>query len=353
MVHFEQDSNDPSRCHVLRGTGRIPLAAFLAEHDIVVNCVLQDTAAPLMFVTAGELSSFASGSLIVDVSCDEGMGFSWARPTTFAEPMVTVGNNVHYYAVDHSPSHLWNSATWEISEALLPHLRRCSPAPGDGTRTRHPAVHRNPRRGDPQPAHPVLPAPFTGVSAPTAAAGALEIPAGPDRRPHMAAAAARVSELRCTRCGPAAQGRRSALSSGPATSAYSLASSRIMPRLSPDSSLRRCRIPFMPARRRHGGEDRAAEQREPAGNVSQRHHDHGGHQGQRHGRYQQQREHRHGDHGLGRPVRRPLCVPTGHHAHLSGPEPVNGPRLPEQHDMSCPLRLTRPSVRIIRHRAAL
>jgi alanine dehydrogenase len=123
MVHFEQDTDDPSRCYVLGGNGRIPLAAFLAEHDIVVNCVLQDTDAPLMFVTTGELGSFARGSLIVDVSCDEGMGFSWARPTTFAEPMVTVGNNVSYYAVDHSPSHLWNSATWEISEALLPHLR--------------------------------------------------------------------------------------------------------------------------------------------------------------------------------------------------------------------------------------
>jgi alanine dehydrogenase len=31
MVHFEQDPGDPSRCHVLRGTSRIPLAAFLAE----------------------------------------------------------------------------------------------------------------------------------------------------------------------------------------------------------------------------------------------------------------------------------------------------------------------------------
>ena len=29
---------------------------------------------------------------------------------------------MHYYAVDHSPSYLWNSATWENSEALLPHL---------------------------------------------------------------------------------------------------------------------------------------------------------------------------------------------------------------------------------------
>ena len=108
---------------LLREGSRVPLAAFLAEHDVVVNCVLQDTDAPLMFVTSDELGSFVPGSLIVDVSCDEGMGFSWARPTSFAEPMFTVGNNVRYYGVDHSPSHLWDSATWEISEALLPHLR--------------------------------------------------------------------------------------------------------------------------------------------------------------------------------------------------------------------------------------
>ena len=51
------------------------------------------------------------------------MGFSWARPTTFAEPTFVVGDHVLYYAVDHSPSYLWDSATWEISEALLPFLR--------------------------------------------------------------------------------------------------------------------------------------------------------------------------------------------------------------------------------------
>jgi alanine dehydrogenase len=123
MVHFEPDADQPGRCHALRETGRVPMAAFLAGHDIVVNCVLQDTDTPLIFVNSDELGSFAPSSLIVDVSCDEGMGFSWARPTSFADPMLTVGNNVHYYAIDHSPSYLWNSATWEISEALLPHLR--------------------------------------------------------------------------------------------------------------------------------------------------------------------------------------------------------------------------------------
>jgi alanine dehydrogenase len=50
------------------------------------------------------------------------MGFEWARPTTFDDPMFTVADTVDYYAVDHSPSYLWSSATWENSEALLPFL---------------------------------------------------------------------------------------------------------------------------------------------------------------------------------------------------------------------------------------
>jgi alanine dehydrogenase len=130
MVRFEQDPGDPSRCQAVCESGRVPLAAFLAQHDVVVNCVLQDTDAPLMFVTGDDLNSFSPGSLIIDVSCDEGMGFSWARPTSFAEPMFEVGDNVRYYGVDHSPSHLWDSATWEISEAVLPYLRPVLTGPG-------------------------------------------------------------------------------------------------------------------------------------------------------------------------------------------------------------------------------
>jgi alanine dehydrogenase len=51
------------------------------------------------------------------------MGFSWARPTTFEDPSFVVGGNVLYYAVDHSPSYLWSSATWENGNALTPFLR--------------------------------------------------------------------------------------------------------------------------------------------------------------------------------------------------------------------------------------
>jgi alanine dehydrogenase len=123
IVQFDHDNADPRRSHVVTDRGRLPVAGFLAEHDVVVNCVLQDTEAPLTFLTEEDLTAFAPGSLIVDVSCDEGMGFSWARPTSFTQPTFVVGDNVCYYGVDHSPSYLWNSATWEISEALMPYLR--------------------------------------------------------------------------------------------------------------------------------------------------------------------------------------------------------------------------------------
>ncbi|HEY2556747.1 MAG TPA: N(5)-(carboxyethyl)ornithine synthase, partial [Diaminobutyricibacter sp.] len=123
IVQFDHDEIAPHLSHVITEHGRVPLAPFLAEADIVVNCTLQDPNAPLNYLDESDLAAFTPGSLIVDVSCDEGMGFSWATPTTFDEPVFEVGDHVRYYAVDHSPSYLWDSATWEIGEALTPFVR--------------------------------------------------------------------------------------------------------------------------------------------------------------------------------------------------------------------------------------
>jgi alanine dehydrogenase len=122
IAQFDHDNKAPFLSEVITERGRVPLAPFLAQSDIVVNCTLQDPNAPLTYLRTDDLDAFRPGSLIVDVSCDEGMGFSWAKTTTFAEPMFTVGDHIDYYAVDHSPSYLWNSSSWEISEALLPFL---------------------------------------------------------------------------------------------------------------------------------------------------------------------------------------------------------------------------------------
>jgi alanine dehydrogenase len=123
IIQFEHNDEAPFESTVNTEDGPVLLAPFLAENDIVVNCTLQDPNAPLTYLRTEDLDAFRPGSLIVDVSIDEGMGFEWARATTFADPMFTVGDSTNYYAVDHSPSLLWNSTTWEISEALMPFLR--------------------------------------------------------------------------------------------------------------------------------------------------------------------------------------------------------------------------------------
>jgi alanine dehydrogenase len=137
IIQMRPDPDAPDQIWADTSEESVPVAQLLADNDIIVNCVLQDTDAPLVFVTERDLAAFTAGSLIVDVSCDVGMGFSWAHPTSFTQPSIEVANGVHYYAVDHSPSYLWNSATWEISEALLPHLETvlAGPAAWDANST--------------------------------------------------------------------------------------------------------------------------------------------------------------------------------------------------------------------------
>lgn len=129
IVNFGADDTRTSVRHVTTDEGEVPVAQFLAEHDIIVNCVLQDPDSPLMFLMNDDLPRLAPGTIVIDVSCDDGMGFEWATPTTFEKPTFEVGENVLYYAVDHSPSYLFNSATWENSDALMPFLETVMAGP--------------------------------------------------------------------------------------------------------------------------------------------------------------------------------------------------------------------------------
>ena len=98
-----------------------PLIDLLSQAEIIVNGIFQETDDPVTFVSEAEMPSLRPGCLIIDVSCDEGMGFYFAQPTSFQKPMLEIGT-VSYYAVDHTPSYLWQSATRSISAALIVHL---------------------------------------------------------------------------------------------------------------------------------------------------------------------------------------------------------------------------------------
>lgn len=119
---YKRAKGDASKVITTRDKEAIPMAEEFSQYDIIVNCILQDTDRPIIFIDNKEVETLKSHTLIVDVSCDLGMGFEFARPTSFEDPTFQVGDRVTYYAVDHSPTHFWNSSTFAISAALQSYI---------------------------------------------------------------------------------------------------------------------------------------------------------------------------------------------------------------------------------------
>lgn len=121
-VNIKKGDEGEARMMIVEHDGsQRPLTELISESDIIVNGIFQDTKNPTDFVTESEGSSLKPNSMIIDVSCDEGMGFFFAKPTTFKKPTFKY-ETVDYYAVDHTPSYLWESATRSISGALIVYL---------------------------------------------------------------------------------------------------------------------------------------------------------------------------------------------------------------------------------------
>ena len=113
--------NEPRLIVVEHDGSERPLLDLINESEIIINGTYQDTDDPIDYVKADEKSMLKPGTLIIDVSCDEGMGFYFAKPTTFKKPIIAI-DNIDYYAVDHTPSYFWESASRSISAALIVHV---------------------------------------------------------------------------------------------------------------------------------------------------------------------------------------------------------------------------------------
>ena len=113
--------NEP-RMVVVEHDGSVrSLSDLISESEIIINGTFQDTDDPFDFVIEEEKSCLMPGTLIIDVSCDEGMGFYFAKPTSFKNPIIFV-DQIDYYAVDHTPSYYWESASRSISAALIVYI---------------------------------------------------------------------------------------------------------------------------------------------------------------------------------------------------------------------------------------
>lgn len=90
------------------------LRSEIGNYDVIINAILWDVFRADHMVYEEDLDRMRPGGMIIDVSCDEGMGIQSSRPTTVAEPVYWHKGILHY-AVDHTPSLYCRTASESIS----------------------------------------------------------------------------------------------------------------------------------------------------------------------------------------------------------------------------------------------
>lgn len=97
--------------------------AGLAQADLVIGAVLLPGRAAPKLVRQRQLSLMKPGSVVVDVSIDQGGCFETSRPTTHSHPTFIVDHVVHY-CVANMPAAVGRTSTRALCNATLPYVRR-------------------------------------------------------------------------------------------------------------------------------------------------------------------------------------------------------------------------------------
>ena len=95
---------------------------YTAEADLVVGAVLVAGAAAPKLVSAEQVREMQKGSVMVDISIDQGGCFETSRPTTHAEPTYVVDDVVHY-CVTNMPGAVPRTSTFALTNATLPFVK--------------------------------------------------------------------------------------------------------------------------------------------------------------------------------------------------------------------------------------
>ena len=89
--------------------------------DLVIGAVLIPGAASPKLVTAETVRQMKAGSVVVDISIDQGGCFETSQPTTHAAPTYVVDNVVHY-CVTNMPGAVPRTSTFALNNVTLPHI---------------------------------------------------------------------------------------------------------------------------------------------------------------------------------------------------------------------------------------
>jgi alanine dehydrogenase len=99
------------------------IGARLPDVDLLVGAVLRAGARAPHVVSEAMVETMPSGSVIVDVSIDQGGCIATSRPTSHSSP-VFVAHGVTHYCVTNMPGAYPRTATLALTEATLPYVLR-------------------------------------------------------------------------------------------------------------------------------------------------------------------------------------------------------------------------------------
>lgn len=91
--------------------------------DVVIGAMMSDGQRAPMLVPEEVVASMRPGSVIVDAVIDQGGCIETSRPTTHSEPIFREYDVIHY-CVPNMPSNAANTATYALTNVLVPYLIR-------------------------------------------------------------------------------------------------------------------------------------------------------------------------------------------------------------------------------------
>jgi alanine dehydrogenase len=97
------------------------IAAHVAESDLVIGAVLIPGAKAPSLVTTEMIKTMADGSVIIDISIDQGGCFETSRPTTHEDPVYTVDGVIHY-CVANIPGAVPRTSTFALTNVTFPYV---------------------------------------------------------------------------------------------------------------------------------------------------------------------------------------------------------------------------------------
>ena len=92
----------------------------LLDADLVIGAVLVPGAKAPMLVPDELVARMKPGSVLVDISVDQGGCFESSRPTTHSDPTFTVANSV-FYCVANMPGAVPHTSTYALTNVTMPY----------------------------------------------------------------------------------------------------------------------------------------------------------------------------------------------------------------------------------------